>query len=314
MPPIDRDVARQAAHWLMLSHGGQMTTSQRQDCRRWRAANPEHERAWQRATQVQSQLGLLPRDMAMGTLNRERRLAIKHLLLLAIALPSGYAAQQLIGRQQWLADARTAVGERRDLRLADGTQLFLNSDSAVDIQYSADQRLIHLRRGEILVDSGSDPGQPRHRPLRVQTEQGLMQALGTRFSVRRLDEQAVTRLSVFEGAVRIHAGDAAGATLAAGQQASFSSHSVGAVQPADEFASSWTRGQLVADGLPLADFLDELGRYRPGWLRCDPAVADLRIGGTFQLANTDAILAALPHTLPVRVEQRTRYWVVVSAR
>lgn len=310
---VSREVARQAAHWLTLAHAGQMSVRQQQDCQRWRAASAEHERAWQRVVQMQNQLGLLPAEMAMGALNRERRMALKHLLVLAATLPVGYAAQQLVSRQQWLADSRTGIGEWRDLRLADGSHLFLNSDSAVDVLFSREQRLIRLRRGEILIDSGKDSGHAHQRPLRVETAQGVMQALGTRFSVRRLDDQAATCLAVFEGAVRIRS--AAGTTtLTAGQQTRFSANTLGAIAPANEFATSWTRGQLVADSLSLSEFLGELGRYRPGWLRCDPAVADLRISGTFQLANTDAILAALPHTLPVRVEQRTRYWVSISGR
>ena len=61
----------------------------------------------------------------------------------------------------------------------------------------------------------------------------------------------------------------------------------------------------------LADFVQELSRYRPGWLRCDPAVADLRVSGVFQIDDTDRALAAVAHALPVRVERRTRYWVTL---
>ena len=66
--------------------------------------------------------------------------------------------------------------------------------------------------------------------------------------------------------------------------------------------------------MPLAEFLGELGRYRHGWLRCRPEVARLLISGAFQLDNSERILAALPATLPVQVEYRTRYWVTVGAR
>ena len=56
------------------------------------------------------------------------------------------------------------------------------------------------------------------------------------------------------------------------------------------------------------------GRYRPGLLRCDPAVAPLRVSGAFQLHDTDAVLAALPATLPVSVRYRTSYWVTIGPR
>lgn len=311
---IDREVARQAAHWLMLLHSGEAAEQQLRDCERWRQANPEHERAWQRVRQVQNRLGLLPPALAMNTLGRERRRALKSLLLLAAAAPLGYASYRLSDRQPWLADQRTGVGERRRLVLEDGSQVHLNSGSAIDVRFDREQRLIVLRQGEVLVDSGADVLHVGFRPLRVETDQGMMQALGTRFSVRRLEEQGLTRLAVFDGVVRIDQQRGGSLTLIAGQQVSFGGQGPGLISAVNEDAVGWTRGQLIADDMPLEDFLGELNRHRSGWLRHAPEVANLRISGTFQLSNIDAILAALPHTLPVRVEQRTRYWVTVSAR
>lgn len=312
--PISREVARQAAHWLMLMHGNQASGVEQQACSSWRAADPEHERAWQRVLRVQDKLGLLPPDVAMGTLNRERRQALKGLLVLAALLPVGYASHALLERQQWLSDLRTGVGERREWVLADGSRLHLNSDTAVDVLFSDEQRLIRLRRGELLLDSGADAGQSHYRPLRVETAQGILQALGTRFAVRHLDEQALTHLAVFDGSVRIQPHRGQPATLVAAQQASFSSSTVGPLAALDETAASWTRGLLIADEMPLGQFVEELGRHRAGWLHCAPEVAGLAISGTFQLNNTEAILAALPHTLPVTVERHTRYWITLRAR
>ena len=86
--PISRDVARQAAHWLVLMHEQPLSAAQQLACTRWRAADPEHERAWQRVQHVQQQLGGLPPSIAIGTLNRERRQALKALLVLAAIAPS----------------------------------------------------------------------------------------------------------------------------------------------------------------------------------------------------------------------------------
>ncbi|SDH62620.1 FecR family protein [Pseudomonas flavescens] len=307
---IDREVARQAAYWLMLLHSGDANARQVRDCERWRQANPEHERAWQRVRLVQERLGLLPPSLAMSALGRERRQALKTLLVLAMIAPLGLATYRLNERQQWLADQRSGVGERRELKLADGSRVYLNSGSAIDIRFDEQQRLIVLRRGEVLIESGKDPAYAG-QPLRVETGQGRLQALGTRFSVRRLDERALTHLAVFEGAVRVDPLRGKGVTIVAGQQVRFSQQEAGTASSVSEDAAAWIRGQLVADGMPLREFLAELGRYRAGWLRCTPEVKNLRISGTFQLDQSDAILAALPVTLPVRVERRTTYWVTV---
>lgn len=71
---------------------------------------------------------------------------------------------------------------------------------------------------------------------------------------------------------------------------------------------------LVVDNARLADMLAELGRYRAGHVGVDPKVADLRITGSFPLADTDLALKALLPTLPVQIEQHTQWWVTVLAR
>lgn len=60
------------------------------------------------------------------------------------------------------------------------------------------------------------------------------------------------------------------------------------------------------------DFIREVGRHRAGVLRCDPAVADLRLTGAFPLDDTDRVLEGLEQTLPVTVRGFTPYWVTVG--
>lgn len=308
-PRITPEVARQAANWHMLMLDEAVSPAQRAACSRWRAAAPEHERAWQKALRVQAWLGMLPQQLAMGTLNRERRQVMKQMLALAIVAPLGYVGyRQLVPQTAYATD----VGQHKQMTLADGTLLDMNTDTAVDVDFDAQQRLINLRRGEVLVDTGPDTHSTFHRPLRVSTEQGLLEALGTRFLVRQ--REGTTQLAVFQGAVRITPARGPGQTLDAGQQLTFDAWGQGALAPAREQDSQWTHGQLVVDEMPLREFLSELGRYRPGWLRCQPEVGHLLISGAFQLKNTDAILAALPATLAVQVDYRTRYWVTVSKR
>ena len=106
---------------------------------------------------------------------------------------------------------------------------------------------------------------------------------------------------------------AAPLTLAAGQQARFDANGLsGDIEALAPGAGSWADGVLYAEQMPLADFLAELARYRPGLLRCDPAVAGLRVSGAFQLRDTDKILHALAATLPLRIARHTRYWVTVG--
>ncbi|HNR11604.1 MAG TPA: hypothetical protein PKN72_10460 [Nitrosomonas europaea] len=79
-------------------------------------------------------------------------------------------------------------------------------------------------------------------------------------------------------------------------------------------ATAWTRGLLVAERMRLEDFLAELGRYRSGVLRCDPAVRDLIVSGVYSLDDTDQSLRLLAQALPVQVQTVTRWWTIVGPR
>jgi len=125
-----------------------------------------------------------------------------------------------------------------------------------------------------------------------------------------------TRLSVYEGAVAAtpQVAAAGAITVLAGQSAQLEMGRVDSLGAVSRYENSWTRGVLVVDDHPLGKVVAELGRYRVGWLRCDPSVAQLPITATLQLDNTDAALAALPEALPVAVRYRSPLWVTVTAR
>lgn len=316
--PIDRAIARQAAHWLTTLYGGNAAPEDVKACEYWRAADPEHERAWQRAQRINQRFGVVPASLGLPALGRrergERRRALKTLLVLMTAVPAGYAAWRNTPWREWSADVRTATGERRELQLADGSRVHLGTATALDVIFDGNQRLLRLHAGEILVTTGADSEAAAHRPFIVQTEHGRIRALGTRFVVRKEEAASQTSVGVLEHAVEIRPQAASGSpfVLQAGQQVRFDSARIDAVEAADPHAADWARGVLFADRMRLADFARELNRYRPGLLRCDPAVAELRITGAFQLDNTQSILDALPDTLPVEVHYRTRYWVTLA--
>jgi len=314
--PIDRAIAREAAQWLASLYDGQ-SEEDVAACKRWRAADPEHERAWQRAQRINQKFGIVPKAVGLPALGRkvrvDRRRAIKTLMVFMTAAPVGYLSYRHTPWAAMNADYRTAKGEHREIQLADGTRVHLGTNTSIDIAFDGTQRLLRLHAGEIEVRTGSDSGQPVYRPFIVQTTHGHIRALGTRFVVRRDEGATMTRVSVMEHAVEIRPQAANGKliVLKAGEQTRFSESGFEAVEAMDPHVADWTRGVLFANRMPLDEFAAELNRYRPGLLRCDPAVAGLRITGAFQLDNTDNILNALPDTLPVEVLFRTRYWVTI---
>ncbi|CAN7200450.1 FecR domain-containing protein [Pseudorhodoferax sp. LjRoot39] len=318
--PLPRAVLRIAAQWLACLHAGEATAAQREACAQWRRADPLHELAWQRAERLQAALGTLPPAVGLQVLDRPsrqsgRRTALRSLAALAPAVPAGYLAWRSASPETagWTTAQRTATGERRRTVLPDGTRLHLDTASAIALDFQNGLRRVLLRQGEVQIETAHDAQQ---RPFVVDTRHGRILALGTRFVVRQRDDEAGTLVAVQQSAVEVQAAQAPGlppTLVQAGQQLRFDATSVQPLRPADPQPAAWTRGLLFARDQRLADFAAELGRYRPGLLRCAPEVAALRISGVFRLDDTDAILAALPHTLPVRVVWRTRWWVAISA-
>lgn len=317
-PPIPPEVARQAVDWLLeLSlEPGPDTRQAHSRWQAWLAADPLHAHAWQRIADIDGQLRGLPPAVALQTLAAPG-MGRRHAARLAVLLTAG-AGGLLAARhtgpgerawQQWAADLSTATGERRETVLADGTRLMLNTASAVDLRYSDTERRIVLRAGEILVQSAPDPAR---RPLRVGTAEGTVLAIGTRFTVRQ--HEGSTAVAVLQGAVQLRPRDptASARVLSAGEQGRFTATGTGPATPLPDGAGAWSEGMLVADDMPLAEFIAELSRHRPGLVRCTPEAGRLRVSGAYPLADTDRVLAALTRTLPVQVRSRTRWWVTVE--
>ena len=310
---------QQAAHWYVQLQDEAVSDEQRRHWQAWLEQHPEHRRAWgyvERVSQCLLPLQEAGAQQAAGQALRggrraplARRQVLGALVLLGLGWGTwrGTPLPQALGR--WRADYATGTGEIREVRLSDGTHLWLNALSALDVRYSARERLLQLHQGEILIDTAKDP----QRPLRVDTEHGRLQALGTRFSVRR--EGARTLLNVYAGAVQVHSGKSGQQQrVDAGQQLAFDAVALGPLQGASAAREAWSRGLLLADNLPLAQLLEELGRYRPGHLGCDSALGRLPVMGAFPLHDSDQALALLEAALPVRVQRLTAWWVTLEPR
>ncbi|KJK24185.1 iron dicitrate transport regulator FecR [Burkholderiaceae bacterium 16] len=320
---IDPEVVQRAAQWLARLWSEQASSADAAACAAWRAADPAHERAWLRLQAVGDELHSVPRDVARGTLlappgaasakPATRRRALSLLGLLTLVGGTAGLVRQTETWQLALADHRTAVGEQREVNLPDGTRILLNTASAIDVRYDDGERRVVLRAGEILVSTAADPALV-YRPFLVQTREGTARALGTRFTVRQQD--GVSSIAVLEGAVivRPQRPGARGLRIDAGRQTELRTDAASPPQPTDDGTAAWSRRMLVAERMRVDDLLAELARYRPGVLRCDAEVAELRVGGVFPLSDTDRALANLTLALPVELVYRTRYWVTVQAR
>lgn len=222
-------------------------------------------------------------------------------------------------------DLRTAVGEQRSVTLADGSVVFLNTNSELRLRWSARERHIDLLRGEARFQVARNA----ERPFIVATQEASVRAVGTVFNVRT--GEATTQVAVLEGRVEVNAiptqVDAAANSLhidghdgetqpthmrpdlllAAGQRAAVTSLGVEPdVGPPIERVAAWTERRLVFRGDPLSAVIAEFNRYRPQALVLDDSsLARIRINGVFELDDPASLVAYLRNFESVRVEQRT---------
>ena len=318
----DQQHLTQAAEWFAVLQDSASDEDHRA-WRAWRDADPAHAAAWQRVEAVNTRFlalaGQVDRQAAasaIGTVHGARagrRRSLKLLGVLGLSCTVGALTWRAAPWQDLIADAHTGVGERRALRLPDGTMLHLNTDTAVRVAYTADERRVELLRGEVLVETaGNRAAGAASGPWRLTTSDGTLEARGTRFSVWR--DEADCRLAVFEGDVAVRcAGSGALRVVGAGQQARFDRQSIGDVRAAPDTMSAWVRGLYVADGLSLADVSRDLARHRRGLITCDERVAALRVVGTFPLDDDAQLWRALTRALPIRVSSPLPWWTRIEA-
>jgi ferric-dicitrate binding protein FerR (iron transport regulator) len=309
----DHQIVKQAIGWALRLRNNRANVCLQAQCTQWREAHHDHELAWQRVQALQqelsSQLSAIPGAhvaLENSTQGLGRRQALKLLSGVLLVGSAAWVSRDLTGWQRWTSDLATTTGERRSIQLPDGTRLQLNTDSAVDLDFTPQQRLISLLRGEILVTCGASSS----APLLVKTRHGLLEGIDGRFAVRQ--DSACTQLSVVSGNVAIHSPrQASGLSTQVHAGETYLVRQTRAVlaPPAEMDIGAWADGLIVTRDMRLGDFLAEVGRYRHGYLGCSADIADLRLSGVFRLEDTDKLLAVLAQTLPVQVRYRTRWWV-----
>jgi transmembrane sensor len=199
----------------------------------------------------------------------------------------------------------SAVGERTDVRLPDGTRVLLGpaSELVLAAGYGAGSREVELR-GSALFEVVHDAD----RPFSVRAGGAEIRDIGTRFAVRNGVGGAL-RVLVTEGAVELRpaaARDDTGVTLRAGQRAIVEPGGRVVAEPATATESDlgWTQGRLVFDAAPLSEVAMELHRWYGIEMRADPALSGRRLTASFTGDPADRALRVIALAVGAKLEMR----------
>ncbi len=310
---LEEPMHERAAHWVARLRADDCSETDLQDFALWLSASPAHEQAMDSMLDLWDDLAVLefmphsesvevadePEDSPHQPARRQwlgLGLATAATLLLAIFIAP-------LGEQATGIDSfQTARGETSSLTLNDGSVLTLNTDTLIQVQMNKDRRYVMLRRGEVFFEVQKDASQ---RPFVVDAGHAQVQVLGTAFNIRLEGDRS--DITVTEGVVRVseigNPGHRAAASelLYANQAIATDASGLATAATADSSVSTaWRDGRIIADAMPLGKLVQEIGRYHDRKiLIAEPALAQTRVSGVFQLQDPDTILKALKHSVGI---------------
>ncbi|MCP2065522.1 UNVERIFIED_ORG: transmembrane sensor [Pseudomonas reinekei] len=312
-----------ALAWLSLLHD-QPSSADQATFSHWLQADPAHAEAYARA-QVLWELSEGPaRALAdeealalqryLNAMDKSRRstvgrwsgaLAMAACLLLMVSLGTGW--QPLRWIDDLGADFVSAPGEIRTVTLADQSQVTLDADSAIAVDFSRGERHVQLRRGAGFF-SVTHTGEP----FVVDAEKGQARVLGTQFEVRL--QPGGAQVTVLSGRVGVTADqDAEQQILTAGQQVAYGEGSAQMLHAVDSEAQlAWRQGWLNYYKATLADVVRDLGRYYPGRIvMLNSELAARRVSGSFPSRNPQAVLSSLQGVLGFEQHQVLGHLIIL---
>ncbi|AZF30540.1 Iron siderophore sensor protein [Pseudomonas sp. R4-35-07] len=298
-----------ALAWLSLLHD-QPSSGDQASFSQWLRADPAHVQAYAQAQvlwelsevparaladedaqALQGYLNAMNRSTRSRTLRWSGALATAACVLLMVAMGAGWQPSRWV--DDFGADYVTAPGEVRTVTLADQSQVTLDADSAIAVDFSHGERHVQLRRGAgffHVVHTG--------QAFMVEAGSGETRVLGTQFEVRL--QPAGAQVTVLSGRVGVTPSkQAPQQILTAGQQVAYAEGVAEPLHAVDSEARlAWRDGWLNYYKAPLAEVIEDLARYYPGRiLVLNDEMGAKRVSGSFPSKDPVAVLNALQAVL-----------------
>jgi transmembrane sensor len=268
---------------------------------RWIAEDPAHGVAFARAEAAWDLAGRLREDpAACEPPATERHQAPARWPWLAAGVAACMAIITVLALQLGLGTDtyRTDIGQQRRITLADGSVVSLNTGSAIQVALTDRSRAITLLEGEASFDVAHDA----QRPFVVTADRLTVKAIGTEFNVRLRPQ--LTEVTVAEGVVALGGARTHRQLVSAGRTAAVRPGAVAVTTLPGEAIDrrlAWRSGKLSFDGDTLEQAVAEFNRYRTSPMVIgDPALAGLRVGGTFRADGSDGFAEALGDLFGIR--------------
>lgn len=347
LPPAD-DIEAAAREWVVHLSSGRATDADRAALEAWRAADPAHAAAYDKAAAVWGAFAeaeeMQAREeaaVAVAQAARPRRVrwgapVAAGVSLAAATFAAFVFAPMLLDFTPAPLDAPvvTQTAEIREMTLEDGSVVTLGPKSVIDVAFTPAERHVVLAAGEAYFSVTKDP----LRPFIVEAGETRVRVVGTKFDVRHgLDQIDV---AVTEGIVEVtrppFAPDGASegrpdpgggltpealakevVVLKAGERLAAAAPDapaevvpVGAREP-----GAWRLGRLDYASATLSEVIADANRYFESTIILSgDEVADLRVTASFRTDSIDAMLSSLELALPVEADRAMPGKIVLRLR
>lgn len=312
LAPAD-EINDQACLWIARLDRG-LSTDEQQALKKWVNESHTHANALYRAAELWDKMDDLSRLADLFEAPKETRFPYG----IAASLIAGMVAlglffstapftnpqtDTLVANHQASAIYETAIGEQSVVTLSDSSELTLNTNTKVAVNYTEQARILTLLRGELHIKVAHN----KSRPLSVVAQDKLVQAVGTAFNVQIMDTQEV-ELIVTDGKVLIAENvkdisvaqkplSTQNAPIAKGQKVILGAPNANVTALDENEISaklSWQQGNIIFKGETLAQALVEIERYTSTRFEIeDKSIANIRIAGMFKAGDIDGLTLAL---------------------
>lgn len=317
-PSADDAVRDQASAWLVRVQSDAATAEDWAALTAWLEASEEHLAAFEAVEALSAEIAAHSADIARGiepaaatviAFPTRRRPARRWPVLAALGMTAAAClavAPLLWGAYQGQQTIyRTGPGETRDLTLADGSHIRLDSSSQIKVRLGWRTRRVEMAEAEAAFDVAKDPG----RPFVISVGDQQVRVVGTAFNIRHFDRSVV--VTVRRGVVEVRQpslGSLPVARLTPGYELRHIEGAPGSVRaqvdPAVAFA--WTEGRLIYQDRPLSEVVADLNRRYALPIRVSEAAAGRRFSGMLELGDQAAVVKRLADYLSLSVDRTER--------
>ncbi|MFF7064178.1 FecR domain-containing protein [Pseudomonas sp. NPDC008258] len=294
---------QQALNWFTRLRAENLGSDEFAAFEAWRL-KPQNARAYAEVEQLWQTLELPAHRVRKADRGKAKRWP-RYAAAACLVLAAGAAWLSVPALQELGSDYATVAGERREVLLNDGSRLWLDSASSVDVDVQGATRTVRLRQGRVFAEVVHDG-----RPFVVHVDEAKVEVLGTRFSVSR--EAGGDEVVLLSGRVQVST-PSHQQLLASGQRLRVHGERVETPESVDaERLLAWRTGQLRVREVPLQQVLQQLVGYQGKRLvLLNEQAGQRRVSGSFNLDKADSALDALVSSQQLQAHVVLGHWLII---